>query len=60
MDQKPRHGVAPLDSLHRISQGQSEGVDRPGLLSGGQSAFRLIQVVGRILCGPWLWARGCS
>lgn len=57
MGQKFRHGVSgPV----RVSQDQSEGVDRPGLLSGGQPAFRLIQVIGRILRGSWLLARGYS
>ena len=57
MGQKFRHGVSgPV----RVSKDQSEGVDRPGLLSGGQPAFRLIQVIGRILRGSWLLARGYS
>ena len=46
---------AQLGTLHRVSQGQNQGVDETGLLSGclGQeSTSKFIQIVGRI---QFLW-----
>lgn len=48
MGQKAGHRVAQLGSMLRISQGQREGVGRPEVLSGGGSASRFVQVVGRL------------
>ena len=47
-----KSGWAGLVSLLQVSQGQGQSVERPGLFSGGaggDSAPRLIQVVGRVL-----------